>query len=128
MNYGSPLTKDQRAKKEEPTEKPKPKPKGISKAVAKQLVLQTCEEHHCRWIERYLENLVATNCYPPKLKTNEAFSTLSECFTPTDALRILEDIRREFGLHFGHEVPKGEFDFLLAVLPDGCEKDLPYPM
>jgi len=128
MNHGSPLTKDHRVKKEETAEKPKPKPKGISKAVAKQLVLQTCEEHHCRWTERYLDNLVATHCYPPKLKTNEVFSVLSECFTPADSLRILEDLRRDFGLHFAQEIPKGEFDFLLAVIPDGCEKGLPPPM
>jgi hypothetical protein len=118
MNYGSPLTKDHRVKKpvEEKEVIKKPKVDKIPKSVCRQLVLKPCEEHHCRWIERYMNNLIDSNCFPPKLRTKEAFSALSEYFTPSDALKILEDIRHEFSAHFAHEEPKGEFDFLVAVV------------
>ncbi len=124
MNYGSPLTKDQKKQKtviEEETllEKFKPEKPFINKSNARQLVGEALDSGQLLWLQRWLEQLVRERSYPPQIAGKEPYHALTQFLTPKDCLEVLEQLRAEFQRQYPFSRAKeaGDFDFLLELEP-----------
>jgi hypothetical protein len=122
MNYGSPLTKDQKKQKtvieeEKPLEKFKPEKPFINKSNARQLSGVACDTTQMLWLQRWLEQLVRERSYPPQIAGKEPFFALTQFLTNEDCIRVLETLRLDFQRQFPSLSVKeeGDFDFLLAM-------------
>jgi hypothetical protein len=119
MNWASPFKETAKPKKEDDPLKDFKKPKClISKGTAKSITGRKCDASACGWIERWIEQLIRENSYPPQLKSDDFISLLSKYFSPKDALAILERIRTEYKLAFRlvEEVDDDNFDELPEIL------------
>jgi hypothetical protein len=100
MNYGSPLSKDHRVKKEEDTPK-KDKPK-ISVGTAKRILKSpTVGIVATAWLNHYIENRVQGECLPKSFLSNDILAELARAYG-ADSEKFLEATRvayrREFSI------------------------------
>ena len=104
-----------RMKKEDPLKealKDFKKPKcAISKGTARSITGRKGDASVCGWIERWIEQLIRENSYPPSLKSDDFISLLSRYFPPTVALGILERIRKDYKVAYRLIDEKDEDDF-----------------
>lgn len=99
MNYGSPLSKDHRAKKEADTPK-KEKPK-ISVGTAKRILKSpTVGVVAAAWLNHYIENRVQGECLPKSFLSNDLLAELSRAYG-ADSEKFLEATRMAFRREFG---------------------------
>jgi len=68
----------------------------ISSGVAKKFVEKSCDTSQRFWVQKWLENLVQSNSYPPQICGKDAFSSLHKFLSPEDCQKVLEKIRSEF--------------------------------
>jgi hypothetical protein len=100
MNYGSPLSKDHRAKKEADAPK-KEKPK-ISVGTAKRILKSpTVGIVAAAWLNQYIENRVQGECLPKSFLSNDILAELARAYG-ADSEKFLEATRvayrREFSI------------------------------
>ena len=98
MNTASPLSKDQRKKKDagEKTDKPKPKPK-ISLATAKKILKPSKRiigEAETYWLNNYIENRVRGECLPLNLWSNDIVSEIHKTFGGSSS--FIDSVLRDF--------------------------------
>jgi len=48
------------------------------------------------WVERWIDDWVRGNSYPPQLRSNDFYSLLEKFFDPSMVLKVLERIRIEY--------------------------------
>ena len=93
------------------------KPKcAISKGAARSIVNERCDAMACQWIERWIEQLVRENSYPPQLKSDDFVASLSKFLAPRDALAILERVRRDFRAAFSLNKEDDSLEGIIEVL------------
>lgn len=70
----------------------------VSKSSVRLLLGKKGEiDEECRWwVQRWMTQLVRERSLPPQLSGKDAFVALSRFLTPSDALDVLERIRREY--------------------------------
>ena len=99
MNHGSPLTRDQRPKKEEAPKKVGPKISlGATRKILKPLGIEVGGAER-DWVDRWVENQVRGTCLPLSLYSSEFLSELGRVFGDGGAdfqKRLLDDFRRCF--------------------------------
>jgi hypothetical protein len=88
----------------------------ISKSAARSIVERPCDTMACLWIERWIEQLVRENSYPPQLKSNDFVSALSKFLTAKDAIAILERIRRDYAALYLMERNTIDVDGLIDIM------------
>ena len=49
-----------------------------------------------QWVERWIDDFVRGNSYPPQLRSADFYSLLSTYFSPEQVLGILEKIRTDY--------------------------------
>lgn len=106
MNYGSPLSKDHRVKKEDATPK-KVKP-AISIGTAKKVLKATGRpigSFEANWLNRYIENKVRGECLPPSLLSNDLPSQLLTMFGVVGSAQFIDRIVSAFCQEFGVVLP-----------------------
>jgi hypothetical protein len=102
MNYGSPLSKDHRAKKDE--EKPK-KEKSISLGTTKRILKKTNYPigiNEMIWLNSYIENRMRGECLPITLLSNDIQVELFRLYGKEGAekfeKKIITDFCQQHGL------------------------------
>jgi hypothetical protein len=50
----------------------------------------------CEWVERWIDNFVRGNCYPPQLRSDDFYPLLPTYFDQQRVLEVLEQIRTDF--------------------------------
>jgi hypothetical protein len=124
-DWGSPL------KKKEQKEEEFKKVKCVIPAatVKKVMGITAVDEVQCRWMERWVDQLVRENSYPPQLRGAEFYSLLGSYFNGDTALSILERARGDFARAFPltQKTNEDDLSWLAAVLRSDAEalKDLP---
>ena len=109
------------AKKEELKLFKKPKCK-ISKGHAKKIVcVKDVDNAGCAWLERWIDDLVRSNCFPPQLVSDDFYASLPKYFAPDKVLSILEDVRRDYRRAFPLSSVEDEND--LSTLADTLKQD-----
>ena len=69
----------------------------ISKGELKRIVaVKRVDTTGCYWFDRWMEQLVRENSYPPQLKSEDFYSLLSRYFEGKMILEILEKARTEY--------------------------------
>jgi len=101
MNFGSPLSKDHRVKKQTKDEtfvKPKlPIGVGVVKKVLKPLKLETeIGLAECQWLNHWVENEVQGKCLPKTLLSEDFLSATEKAFGVEGAKGFLDRLREEF--------------------------------
>lgn len=102
MNHGSPLSKDHRAKKEDP--KPKKVKPAIPVGVAKKILKATGRpigSFETNWLNRYMENKVQGECLPRTLLSSDLPSQLMTMYGLIGSAKIIEEIVSAFCREFG---------------------------
>lgn len=94
----------------------------ISKGHAKKIVMMTTDSAGCAWIERWIDDLVRGNCFPPQLVSDDFYASLPKFFAPDKVLSILEDVRRDYKRAFPLSAIDDEDD--LSWLSDELKKDV----
>jgi hypothetical protein len=95
----------------------------ISKGHAKRIVLaKDVDSAGCAWIERWIDNLVRGNCFPPQLVSDDFYASLPKFFAPDKVLSILEEVRRDYKRAFPLSSIDDEDD--LSWLSDELKKDV----
>jgi hypothetical protein len=123
--WGNPL-KPKKAKKEDkepkaPKELAKFKPEKLTlpKSEAKKilnLAHRTPTTQQTAWVQRWLEQLVRERTLPPQLVGAEAYGQICLFLSPDDSLKVLEQIRADFGKTLPLETqPSDEFHFLRGL-------------
>ena len=76
------------------------------------------DELQCRWMERWIDQLVRENSYPPQLRSADFYSLLGTFFSGDVALAILERCRNEFARAFPltQKAKEDDLSWLAAVL------------
>jgi hypothetical protein len=96
MNYGSPLNKDQKVKKEEQPQKEKPR---ITKGGAKRILGRSVGEWERGWVNRWVENQVRGRCLPLSVWSDSFLSEIENVFGAVGASdfhkQLLADFERE---------------------------------
>lgn len=77
----------------------KPKCK-ISKGSVKKLTDNSVDSTGCIWFERWLEQLVRENSYPPQLISDDFFGLLNRYFPVQTANTIIEKAKRDYAIAF----------------------------
>jgi hypothetical protein len=107
-------------KKTEELEKFKPLKPKVGKASAKMLVDCKMDLPYdaLMWIQRWLIQLVQERSLPPSIAGENPFGALAQLLAPADALKVLEQIRKEFRQSFPYlfEKEKEDFAFLEEAL------------
>jgi hypothetical protein len=97
--------------------------------VKKVMGVTAVDEVQCRWMERWIDQLVRENSYPPQLKGADFYSLLGSYFSGEVALAILERARGEFARAFPltQKTKEDDLSWLSAVLRLDAEalRDLP---
>lgn len=128
--WASPLKQPKAPKKDAKPEEFK-KDKCVVKAscVKKLTGISDADEVMCRWVERYIDQLVRENSYPPQLRSNEFYSLLGTYFGADTILPLLERTRNDFARAFPLANVKVEdaLEWLPALLRSdpAVVKDLP---
>jgi len=95
----------------------------ISKGHAKRIVMaKDVDSAGCAWIERWIDNLVRGNCFPPQLVSDDFYASLPKFFAPDKVLSILEEVRRDYKRAFPLSSIDDEDD--LSWLSDELKKDV----
>ena len=97
--WASPLAKTtkKKEKEEDPLKDFKKAKCKISKGHAKKIVMaKDVDSAGCAWIERWIDNLVRGNCFPPQLVSDDFYASLPKFFAPDKVLNILEEVRRDY--------------------------------
>ena len=101
MNFGSPLSKDQRMKKQ-PAVESFPKEKLlIGVAVVKKILKPLNLENEigvaeCRWVNHWVENEVQGKCLPKSFLSGDFLSEVEKAFGVDAAKGFLDRLREEF--------------------------------
>jgi hypothetical protein len=108
--WTSPLKKPT-VKKEEEVETFKKEKCVIKSGCVKKLTGHSnADEIQCRWVERWVDDLVRSNCYPPQLRSNDFYSLLGTYFDGDTVMATLEKCRSEFARAFPMTVKEKEDD------------------
>lgn len=115
-DFGSPLRP--KKVKEVKEEKIVPEKKVLSAATCKALLDYKGDigDGIIRWTERWLVQLVRERSYPPQIAGSDALGALTQYLTPSDALNVLETIRRDFRREHQALCPKEDFSDLVKAL------------
>jgi hypothetical protein len=132
--WSSPL----RQKKVKP-EKPPPTRDELQAIIRKALVKPKCvipasqakkilnatlvDQPVCEWVERWIDDFIRGNCYPPQLKSADFYSLLPTYFAEAKVLEVLTKIRGDFGNAFPL-LNRREADDDLAWLPPLLKSDV----
>lgn len=132
MNFSAPLRKQQKEKvadKEKLLEKFKPIKPVLSTKTGRDLVERACSRDELMWIERWLENLSRGRGLPPSCYGSDAYNSLMKFLDPSEVLKILETLRREFQRdHPQTQTLMEDFSFLLEELKASpVSQNLPLP-
>ena len=127
--WASPLAKTGKVKKEAEEAKKeelklfkKPKCK-ISKGHAKRVVgAKDVDSAGCAWLERWIDELVRSNCFPPQLVSDDFYASLPKFFAPDKVLSILDEVRKDYKRAFPLSAMDDEDD--LSWLSDELKKDV----
>jgi len=121
--WSSPLAKPLKKQKEEDPLKDFKKEKcKISKGHAKKIVaVKDVDSAGCAWIERWIDNLVRGNCFPPQLVSDDFYASLPKFFAPDKVLSILEEVRKDYRRAF--PLSSIEDDDDLSTLSETLKKD-----
>jgi hypothetical protein len=76
----------------------------------------------CRWFDRWVDQLVRENSYPPQLKSDDFYSLLGCYFEGKTILDILERVRRDYRRAFPLAEPEEPEDNL-SWLPEALKAD-----
>lgn len=95
MNWNTPIK--QKKKQEDPLKDFKKKRPIISNASLKRI----CNVKHsdlssCKWLERWIQQLVSEYSYPPQLVSDDFYSLLNHYFEPKNIIEILERVRKDY--------------------------------
>ena len=102
MNYGSPLSKDHKIKKDVAPIKAKPK---ISQGVAKRILKDKAAGFVATfWLNNYLENKVQGECLPKSFLSNDCIAEITRTYG-AGAEKFFEDIRVAYRRDFGIPEP-----------------------
>jgi hypothetical protein len=97
--------------------------------VKKVMGISAVDEFQCRWMERWIDQLVRENSYPPQLRGADFYALLGSYFNGDTALGILERARGDFTRAFPltQKTKEDDLAWLAAVLRSDAEavKDLP---
>jgi len=118
----SPLKRKKETKEKE--EKPKKHKCPISQSTAKKVV-GSASDGICGWLERYIDNLVRSNSFPPQLVSNNFLELLNQYFNQTTTLKIIEDLRTDFKRAFPLKSDSLDLSHLCTVL-EGDENSCLY--
>jgi hypothetical protein len=79
----------------------------ISKAAVKKITAQTVSQASCEWLERWLDQFVRENGFPPQLVSDDYYSLLTTYFPIATATQYVERIRTDYERAFPviHDVP-----------------------
>jgi len=128
MDWCKPEVKGQKkAKKEKKDEKEEWEPerkerKPISVAGAKKILgIDKADAIVGQWVDRWVEDLVRSNSYPPQLMGDTFLSLLNSYFPPMKALDILTSIRKEYHRAFDSRTEDDGFQFLLDAIQNDPE-------
>tara|TARA_R110000868_G_scaffold63967_3_gene192574 strand:- start:695 stop:1078 length:384 start_codon:yes stop_codon:yes gene_type:complete len=91
-------------------------PKGSAKSIAG---AKTMDEVGARWVERWIEQFVQENSYPPQLVSGDFVALLGKWLDPHKAMEALERLRSEYKRSFAWSAPAEEdddFTFLLRAI------------
>jgi hypothetical protein len=132
--WSSPL-KEKKVDKEKQLKEEFKKPKcRISKGSVKKLTDNSVDSTGCIWFERWLEQLVRENSYPPQLISDDFFGLLNRFFPVQTANTIIEKAKHDYALAFpvltnNATIPK-EFDInsLYQIMSDDpiVKSDFPF--
>jgi len=130
MEWTSPLKKPKKTKEEKDKEDFKKVKCVIPAATVKKVTgITAVDDVQCRWMERWVDQLVRENSYPPQLRGADFYSLLGSYFNGDTALAILERARGDFARAFPLTQKTNEDDlgWLSAVLrlDAAALKDLP---
>ena len=101
MNYGSPLSKDHRVKKEEEKKKSKPQ---ISLGVTKKLLKKTnfpIGINEMNWLNHFIENIVQGECLPKTFLSNDLPVEIVRVYGTEGAEKFLKRILDAFTQQHG---------------------------
>jgi hypothetical protein len=69
----------------------------ISKATVKRICqCEYADNSTCWWLERWIDELVRTNNYPPQLRSDDFYSLLGHYFSGETAMKILMQVREDY--------------------------------
>jgi hypothetical protein len=103
MNYGSPLSKDHRVKKEDAPKKDKPK---ISVGTAKRILKSpTVGIVAAAWLNHYIENRVQGECLPKSFLSNDILAELARTYG-AESEKFLEATRAAYRREFSIPNPE----------------------
>ena len=128
-SWASPL----KLKKAEKAEKPPPTREDTKKLIAKIFKKQKCvisttaakkilnatqsNPMMAQWVERWIDDFVRGNSYPPQLRSADFYSLLATYFSPEQVLETLEKIRTDYNRSFPTMEIRVEFDDLAWLPP-----------
>lgn len=122
MNWSNPI-KQKKIKQEDSLKDFKKKRPIISNASLKRIcAVKNSDLSGCQWLERWLEQFVRENSYPPKLISDDFYSLLNHYFEPKIVVDILEKVRKDYRRAFPLSEPQEEVD-TLEWLIDLLRKD-----
>ena len=119
MDWVSPLKKPKKTKEEQEKEGFKAAKCVVPAATVKRVTgVTTVDDLQCRWMERWIDQLVRENSYPPQLRSADFYSLLGTFFSGDVALAILERCRNEFARAFPltQKAKEDDLSWLAAVL------------
>jgi hypothetical protein len=120
QNWASPL-KPKKVKKEEVETFKKEKCVVKAGCVKKLTGHSNADDIQCRWVERWVDDLVRSNSYPPQLRSNDFYSLLGTYFDGDTVMSVLEKCRTEFARAFPMTAKEKEDD--LAWLANVLKND-----
>ena len=97
----------------------------VSNAGAKAIVAsKRMDDIGSQWVERWIEQFVRENSYPPQLVGNDFIGLLGKYLEPKRAIETLEKIRKEFARSFSWDDGDADFEYLLrAIANDPVARD-----
>lgn len=102
-------------RKKQKIETPKKKKCPISHSTAKKIV-GSASDLICDWLERYIDNLVRSNGFPPQLVSNDFLELLNQYFNQTVTLKIVEELRSNFKRAFPLKSDRLDLSGLYSIL------------
>lgn len=106
MNYGSPLSKDQRIDKKDEQNLPKKEKPKISVGTAKRLLKSpTVGVVAASWLNHYIENRVQGECLPKSFLSNDIMAELVRTYG-ADAEKFIEATRAAYRREFSIPNPE----------------------
>ena len=126
-DWGNPLKQKKVKPEKEPKASKAPKelpkfkqvPLTLTKSEAKKVLnleRRTPSAQQTAWTQRWLEQLIRERTLPPQLAGADAYGQLCLFLSPDDCLKVLEQIRADFGKTLPLETQtKDEFDFLRGL-------------